>query len=333
MALIHFLEMDRGRISFERARHKSGLGPFAAVISAAVRLLLWHYMQPLMYAVAFFVYFDRIDTLQQRLGYAVLAREIYYLVQATAVVFYHPAYLLVSMPATLRDDIQMSPLKYFYFRGSFGAFMYVIMPEKAVGAALATGVASLGYEGRGIPQCTSFLLYIIGAATFLLDLCGIAALLAAVFSGNMPLPLMAGYSLTAAAPIGAVVAYAVYFDPVRQSFCIQGYCGLMGRGLALLRSAILITLYLLLTWGIFVDGVVTTTGYTILGIAGLVVLGLIVWLFCAKGPDGHRLSPPYLSHTVDGFMRMKAVDNDTPAALKEELLGHLGSAIRLARDT
>ena len=190
-----------------------------------------------------------------------------------------------------------------------------------------------------------YCLYIISVATFLLDLCGVAALLVAVATGNMPLPLMAGYSLTAAAPIGAAVAYAVYVDPhvMIQQFArglpgVLGmgggvadpgpYCGLMGWGLALLRSAVLITLYLLLTWGIFVDGVVTTTGYTILGVAGLVVLGLSLWLFCAKGPDGK--GPPYLSHKVDSFMRKKAID--TPAALKEKLLGHLESALGLARE-
>ena len=142
-----------------------------------------------------------------------------------------------------------------------------------------------------------------------------------------------------AAPIGAAVVYAVYVNPSTRAvhagvsqiaYGRTGYCGLGRRGLAILRSAVLITLYLLLTWGVFVDGVVTTTGYTILGVAGLVVLGLSLWLFCAKGPDG---GPPYLSHTVDGFMHKKAVDNDMPAGLKEELLGHLGSAIRLVRDT
>jgi len=173
---------------------------------------------------------------------------------------------------------------------------YVILPEKGIAGAFVNGLKEKLSLSGDLSACGAyFWLYIAHLFTPLLDMCGIAALLVAIATNNTPLPLIVGYSLTAAAPIFSCLGWAVYLEPGAGP---DVHCGMKGWGLALVRSSVLVILYLLLVWGMVIDGLVTTAGIAILGVTGLLLVVAVLWLFLGDTPYLAEGDTPYLAETV-----------------------------------
>jgi hypothetical protein len=100
-------------------------------ISALLRLVLWHALQPALYAYVFSHAFPTLEPLQRWLGGFVLLREALYLLFVVACAWVNPAFLLVDVAASVRDEGA---------RGEQGGntflAMYVLAPEKYVATAL-----------------------------------------------------------------------------------------------------------------------------------------------------------------------------------------------------
>eukprot|EP00746_Dinoflagellata_sp_MGD_P138555 gnl/MRDRNA2_/MRDRNA2_72186_c0_seq2.p1 gnl/MRDRNA2_/MRDRNA2_72186_c0~~gnl/MRDRNA2_/MRDRNA2_72186_c0_seq2.p1 ORF type:complete len:280 (+),score=21.80 gnl/MRDRNA2_/MRDRNA2_72186_c0_seq2:85-924(+) len=143
-----------------------------ACFVALVRLLFWHWMQPLAYAVVFYAYSDVLSGLQLLLGLAVLGREALYVLFTLLAMLLCPAYLLFSPVRAQKRD----------------AFMYFAMPEKFVVIVILNKLSCRCSLDKLACPVTS----LIG----LIDLCAVAALAVGLVLHNLPLPLGIGYGIT-----------------------------------------------------------------------------------------------------------------------------------------
>ena len=152
-------------------------------------MLGWHLLQPALYFYVFLGAFSDLDTAQQVLGSLVAFREGVYALSVVACVVVNPAFLLVDMGATVREQDD----------GMLVLVMYVVAPEKYVVLAL-TNAGGLDKENFGA-------LWVFIASP-LLDLCGMAALGAGLGAGpgKLPPPLAVGYSITTAGALFLVAA-------------------------------------------------------------------------------------------------------------------------------
>ncbi len=160
-------------LSWDEAAARLKLNACAAKSVGALRLVFFHWSQPVGYGVALWSYKDQLTPLQLYLGYVVAGREAVYLLLTLACVCINPAFLLVDSAATFKNS-------------GWNLLLYVVAPEKFVYFCL--GFRSL------LPL----------ALLVLCDLSAIAALGAAVSSGVVPVPLMIGYSITALGGLAAV---------------------------------------------------------------------------------------------------------------------------------
>lgn len=142
---------------------------------AALRLLGWHLLQPVSFALIFFSWSDKINGLQIGLGAAVLTRELLYLLCALVATATRPAFLMVDPLATWFSGAQTEVI------------MYTLMPEKFLGWYLAGTDETR--KRRFNSYCTAIILF---------DVCGLLALYFS-FSGKSPLPapLIACYLVSA----------------------------------------------------------------------------------------------------------------------------------------
>eukprot|EP01043_Picozoa_sp_COSAG02_P047450 COSAG02_NODE_4550_length_5224_cov_94.387512_2_plen_357_part_00 len=167
--------------SWGAARDCNGLSPCQAAGRGALTLLGWHLLQPALYFYVFVGAFSDLDTAQQVLGSLVGFREGVYAVSVVACVVVNPAFLLVDMGATVREQADWVTQ----------VGQYVAAPEKFVVRVLTQkgglGMGSFGFVWK----------FIVGP---LLDLCGMAALGAGLGAGpsKLPPPLAVGYSITTA---------------------------------------------------------------------------------------------------------------------------------------
>ncbi|KAK3240957.1 hypothetical protein CYMTET_49239 [Cymbomonas tetramitiformis] len=67
------------QITFQQAREYLALSPCEGIFVAALRLVFWHWMQPIMYTWILYSYYDLIDDLQLLLALIVLGREVTYM--------------------------------------------------------------------------------------------------------------------------------------------------------------------------------------------------------------------------------------------------------------
>ena len=169
--------------SWAAARDGNDLSPRQAVAQAAVTLLLWHALQPALYAYVFSDAFPTLEPVQRWLGGFVLLREALYLLAVGACAWVNPAFLLVDVAASVRDEEA---------RGFEGGYlflaMYVVAPEKYVGFAL--------FDQGGLDK-GSLGSIVVGLLGPLLDLCGLGALGAGLGAGGLPPALAVGYTITA----------------------------------------------------------------------------------------------------------------------------------------
>eukprot|EP01046_Picozoa_sp_COSAG06_P025072 COSAG06_NODE_2085_length_7634_cov_6.358593_3_plen_618_part_00 len=184
-----FEDLDNeDRSTWSYAMQRNGDSKCSALVTGGARLLLWHLVQPPMYFLVLATYHSDIDHLQLGLGVAVACREAGYLVTTLACVYYNPAFLLVDVATTVRQ--QSHPIEKL-----IPVLMYVLAPEKFVAFSLfgRGGAATLDSSNDLI----AFLTVIYGFVSTALDMCGVAALVAGLASGKLPLALGIGYAVTA----------------------------------------------------------------------------------------------------------------------------------------
>jgi|EP01047_Picozoa_sp_COSAG01_P005656 hypothetical protein len=177
--------LDKGS-SWANALEANGQRPLSALAGAAVRLLLWHWLQPALYFAVLGCYWGEIDRWQRRFGVAVAVREAMYFATTLLALRLNPAFLLVDVPASVRNDETYTFLA-----------MYVLAPEKFVASAVFSN-GGLGCSGN--MGCLS------GLGGLLLDFCGVGALVAGLVGGSLPVALAVGYGATA---LGGLTAIAM----------------------------------------------------------------------------------------------------------------------------
>ena len=171
----------------------SGLKPCTAALVAAAKLVLWHWLQPAAYLFALVVYWGEIDTTSRWLGAIVGVREAIYIVLTIVALFVQPAYLLVSMAATLRNETGTGS------DGFLDAVILIFMPEKFVMMSLHP---LIGHKfGHTLTVAVSiFTIFPV------LDLVAVAALVVAILPEEpFPPPLLVGYALTALGGVTSVL--------------------------------------------------------------------------------------------------------------------------------
>ena len=159
----------------------------------ALRLVFWHWLQPGMYALSLYAYWDEIDATQQKLGLVVAAREALYPLLTLVALWARPIFLLANLSSP------KNRVESFLF--------YVAMPEKYV-LLCAVDSGDFTHEvvngrGKGLPGWLFYFLLIFLPAA---DLCGTAALIVGAVKGTLPPALAVGYSV---ATLGWV-AFAAY---------------------------------------------------------------------------------------------------------------------------
>jgi hypothetical protein len=198
--------------SWAAAREGNDLSPRQAVAQAAVTLLLWHALQPALYAYVFSDAFPTLEPVQRWLGGFVLLREALYLLAVGACAWVNPAFLLVDVAASVRDEEAIE-----FDGGYLFLTMYVVAPEKYVGLALfSQGGLDKDYLGGDV-------VLVLGP---LLDLCGLGALTAGLGAGGLPPALAVGYTVTA---LGALfMAWMVLVEGIRDGDKEALMAGLFG---------------------------------------------------------------------------------------------------------
>jgi hypothetical protein len=174
--------------TWSAAAKARGLNKCAAYFISTVVLVCWHWLQPLLYWLCLYLYWDLLDGTQQWLGCVVAGREGVYWLLTVIGCFHNPAYLLIDVMATWKD----------VDRGQ--VLIYIFSPEKYVYLTANNQVARCwgsGDDSDDDDSETSTYKFFGGVLLLiLLDMFGVAALVAAIASGNMYPPMMIGYSMT-----------------------------------------------------------------------------------------------------------------------------------------
>eukprot|EP01047_Picozoa_sp_COSAG01_P012452 COSAG01_NODE_562_length_15456_cov_24.731458_2_plen_409_part_00 len=183
---------------FEGSKHSCSMG---GLMKGVIRLVFWHWLQPLVYFIVLRYYWELLNTVQQVFGAIVAARELFYLVCTIVALFANIDYLQVDLIATLEDGCD----------GVACALMYWLAPEMFVWAAISTAWCCDGGDKTLISSCCGFCMQM------LMEGSAIAALIVGHMDGNMPLPLAVGYIVTALAfvfsfPMFLFVIYEIWRD-------------------------------------------------------------------------------------------------------------------------
>eukprot|EP01046_Picozoa_sp_COSAG06_P017263 COSAG06_NODE_1167_length_10451_cov_16.691654_1_plen_675_part_00 len=169
--------------SWAAARDGNDHSRCGALARGTTKLLLWHALQPALYAYVFSDAFPTLEPVQRWLGGFVLLREALYLLAVGACAWVNPAFLLVDVAASVRDKGARG------LNGGYGFLaMYVVAPEKYVGLAL------LDPGGLNKGSLATTVVAVLGP---LVDLCGLGALGAGLGAGGLPPALAVGYTVTA----------------------------------------------------------------------------------------------------------------------------------------
>jgi hypothetical protein len=156
------------QLSWDEAVKALGYEPCMGRAVGALRLVFWHWMQPAMYAVTIYAYWDTIDSTQKKLGLVVAAREALYLLCTLVALWRKPIFLLVNL-----DVQKQQRLSYCQF---------VAMPHNFL----------LRCAMVGSTACQRVLPYVFLVAA---DLCGTAALVVGAMKGTLSVALAVGYSV------------------------------------------------------------------------------------------------------------------------------------------
>ena len=164
------ISINNCKMSWDAALAALGWSQNMGCAVGALRLVFWHWLQPGMYALSLYAYWDEIDATQQKLGLVVAAREALYPLLTLVALRVQPIFLLANLSSP------KNRVKSFLF--------YVAMPEKYV-------LRCAGEDGS-LPSWLAIPLFIFLPAA---DLCGTAALIVGAVKGTLPPALAVGYSV------------------------------------------------------------------------------------------------------------------------------------------
>ena len=171
--------------SWSSARDELGLNTCGAILISTIRLLFWHWLQPMLYGLVLFAYWNLLVEAQQTLGLIVGIREALYWLMTIMALCRNPSYLLVDLKATWNGISRTFPNSTI-FGPCFQVALYVLAPEKYVAIALVKRNRCEELAG-GI---------LIGAFLPLLDLAGMIGFCWAFAVHNVFIPMIIGYSVT-----------------------------------------------------------------------------------------------------------------------------------------
>eukprot|EP01047_Picozoa_sp_COSAG01_P087532 COSAG01_NODE_20183_length_966_cov_3.078431_1_plen_156_part_00 len=112
-----------------------------ALCLAAARLLLWHWLQPVVYFMVLGCHWAELDAVQRGFGAAVAVREVLYVAATLLGLCANPAFLLVDVGASVRDTGRSGAQGGWPFLA-----LYALAPEKYVLMA-ALGGGGLDLDG------------------------------------------------------------------------------------------------------------------------------------------------------------------------------------------
>lgn len=178
------------------AREALAFGPCEAVFVAGLRLVLWHWMQPLVYGWVLYSYSDMIKEAQLALAIVVAVREGLYFLLALYGACVLPQYLLLNIFAAPKENL-----------GSHNPIWvvvpsFVLMPEKA----LLFMLTRLDYKHTYLTAATGLF--------FCFDMCAVAALVVGCVDNDLPPALGVSYGVTVAAGLGPVVMAILKFNDI-----------------------------------------------------------------------------------------------------------------------
>ena len=175
-------KLSRTFICWEHGKFSRGFSDAGALFVGTFTMLFLHLSQPAFYYYSLWVYYLNIDSTQKYLGIAVAIREAFYVLLILFGLYQKPTFLLVDMIAMWK-----------YEQRNF--WLFVLAPEKFV---LKVGLGASTFYNCGCLYIIFFFVLV------LLDVCGIAALITACFTGFVFPPLMVGYSVTCIAALYAM---------------------------------------------------------------------------------------------------------------------------------
>ena len=208
-------------------RDRRGLTRLQAASSAVIKLVLWHWSQPVVYLWMLFVYRCYVATLgewQQRFASIVAAREVIYLGSTLLATWQCPVFLLMD-PITAWKEAENRLEKV------MRAAMYILTPHNFVALCLAN-------RFRGW-QRTFLGLAGIQVLADLASCFALGALLAGRHEQDTPTALIIGYMLTA-------FGFLLFFGPLSVGSSLKGAadgdkhsCVRLGLGLPVVAVCIL----------------------------------------------------------------------------------------------
>ena len=185
---------------WDKAREKNRQRPCGALCLAAARLLLWHWLQPVVYFMVLGCHWAELDAVQRGFGAAVAVREALYIAATLLGLCANPAFLLVDVGASVRVTGKSGAQGGWPFLA-----LYALAPEKYVlMAALGNGGRNLrgmvlveGLDFGAICAHSGCAAISIAGVVGLLDLAAVGGLAAGLAAHNLPPALAVGYGATA----------------------------------------------------------------------------------------------------------------------------------------
>ena len=150
--------------TWTEARLALGLSVRQAIWSCGIKLLFWHWVQPLSYFTVFAWHYCSLSPTMQLFSRLVAYREAFYFVETVVAMSLNPAYLLLELDACNRSTCELWML-------------YVLAPHHYVTMCLLRSAMAAG-RGR---KLIYLLWYLVGLFQFCADLLSILSLSLLVF--------------------------------------------------------------------------------------------------------------------------------------------------------
>ena len=180
------MEIWHAKPSWSEAREDLSINFCAALTVSMLRLIFWHWMQPMLYAWVLYAYWDLLDDGQQILASIVAGREALYFLFTLIGLIKNRSYLLVDLRATWKDED---------VNGSWSVILYVIAPEKNLFMVILCDHPAPVVRDTGM------------ICLCVLDMAGIVAFIWAIGVDNVYVPLMIGYGVTT---IGGIFVFPLW---------------------------------------------------------------------------------------------------------------------------
>jgi hypothetical protein len=185
--------------TWTEARLALGLSVRQAIWSCGIKLLFWHWVQPLSYFTVFAWHYCSLSPTMQLFSRLVAYREAFYFVETVVAMSLNPAYLLLELDACNRSTCELWVL-------------YVLAPHHYVTMCLLRSAMAAG-RGR---KLIYLLWFLVGLFQFCADLLSILSLCLLVFwepsyPEGPPFTLWIGYWLTSCGAIIGSGGWALRF--------------------------------------------------------------------------------------------------------------------------